>query len=427
MEIGVISLIAGLIGFKATDLISLILKHRKTLEGQKLIDFRKMKNEQYSKISEQKLLNKLLIRYYDNQTNINSNSLFYSIEIEGHVIDTLQITKPEWIHNYVDIKPCNNFKIAEKKHLDVIIPIEKVAELISLIEALDWNIWNDLTYCLADMNVGSGSLNASFYADDYYKYKYSIGIILEEAREGIVKAKYDINKVISNNADLLPLRKIFLPSYQRIFDYKNRISAGGVLVLLAMARKDEDDFCFVIQSRSSNVADSQNLLSVIPAAFHQPMVDPYFEINPYYTIHREIFEELFGGKESEKNVLKIRPDWYFTENKPLGWLHDNQDKCTIEYTSFSFSATHGNYDWGVLFAVEDPIFWDMYSSKMEKNWESKGIRLLSTKNREGIHDLIVNSNWSGQGFVSLIEGLIRLNNLFPQKVNMPELQRYSPF
>jgi len=40
---------------------------------------------------------------------------------------------------------------------------------------------------------------------------------------------------------------------------------------------------------------------------------PFAEVNLSWTIYRELFEELFGGKEVEKDLRRLRHNWYFKE------------------------------------------------------------------------------------------------------------------
>jgi hypothetical protein len=42
------------------------------------------------------------------------------------------------------------------------------------------------------------------------------------------------------------------------------------------------------------------------------------------TFYRELYEELFGGKEVTRKHKHLRYDWYMDVAEPVKWFRDNQ-------------------------------------------------------------------------------------------------------
>ncbi len=155
------------------------------------------------------------------------------------------------------------------------------------------------------------------------------------------------------------------------------------------------------------------MLSTIPMAFHQPMVDEYYELKISLTVFRELYEELFGGEEVERDVKKLRPDWFVDDSEAISWLYNHPDDITHECMDFAISAMTGNYGFGILFVVHNTDFWTRYSSKMVPCWEYKNVKLVSTKDEKRIRHYLTSPQWTGHGLVTLAEGISRLNELVP--------------
>ena len=101
----------------------------------------------------------------------------------------------------------------------------------------------------------------------------------------------------------LPLRDEYLPSLSNVIDTANRLCAGGVLALCAIARPKSRasggaaDYLLLVQERSGRVLNAARRLAVIPKSFHEPMVDFRDDAAFFMTLEREMEEELFGRDE----------------------------------------------------------------------------------------------------------------------------------
>ena len=89
-----------------------------------------------------------------------------------------------------------------------------------------------------------------------------------------------------------------------------------------MARRDENDFYFPTNRRGWEVSTGRGRFGTLPMGYHQHGIDAEAEIRPSFTVFREIYEELFGGKEVEQGK-GLKHDWFFGQCEPLRWLREN--------------------------------------------------------------------------------------------------------
>ena len=73
--------------------------------------------------------------------------------------------------------------------------------------------------------------------------------------------------------------------------------------------------------------------------------------------------------------------------------------------------------------MRDTWYWNTFGNDITKNWEALGIKLYSTKNAEKLKNLLTDDNWVNESIFKFIEGLIRLQEIDPSKVNLPFMER----
>ena len=54
----------------------------------------------------------------------------------------------------------------------------------------------------------------------------------------------------------------------------------------------------------------------------------------------------------------------------------------MECTGFGVNLVSGNYEFASLVVIEDEEFWPRYGGDVEANWESAGLRLYSSLDRQ---------------------------------------------
>jgi hypothetical protein len=199
---------------------------------------------------------------------------------------------------------------------------------------------------------------------------------------------------------------------------------GGPIVFFAMARpKPDNDYVIPIQRRSKAVTDSQEMLSVIPQAYHQHTIDEKKEINLSSSVLREVFEELFEGEEAEKRPRRLKHDWYMYESEPMNWLRKHRDSYTLQLICAGINLHVGSYEFGVLCAIHDPTFWTKYGSKTKANYEANpGLEGVSSLETLRLRNLFKSPEWASEGLFTFVECMKNLEALNPKKVRAPSFE-----
>lgn len=229
---------------------------------------------------------------------------------------------------------------------------------------------------------------------------------------------------------VMPLRREFLPDVDAVLDLPERLCAGGVLALCAIARPSDPlrgpaDYVLLVQERSGYVVNATGRLAVIPKAFHQPLADPRGDVRLGATLLRELEEELFGradvdGTAGGARVLApLHPERW---SEPMRWLAEDPNRLRVECTGFGLNLVSGNYEFASLVVIEDEEFWSRYGGRVEANWEAVGLRLYSSLDCELLTELVGRESWSNEGLFALLQGLRRLREIGGERVRLPDFE-----
>lgn len=271
------------------------------------------------------------------------------------------------------------------------IPLHHLAQCVALLLAGGARIWDDDIHRLLSVQLTQDSVRATFTQDRYFSYRLSVGLMREEMATG-----------------RLLLRDALAPTAAALTDFPTRLTAGGVQLLCAFAR--EDDFVLPLQVRSNRVGEAAGSYGVVPMAYHQGAVEPSA------TALREVVEELFGGEESSPAYL---------DHPAIQWLLSHPSQMHLEATAFFLNMVHGNYDFAMLLAVLDPEFWRRFGGTLVTSWESETHLLVSSRDRQQITQLLNAPNWEPQTLGTLVEGLMRLREIAPERTANFHLNRLS--
>jgi transcriptional regulator with XRE-family HTH domain len=369
-----------------------------------------------------------LIRYYTPEKLARGNLVLYRFTIEGTEIKLSVATRSDWMSVCVPLDGDQ-----EQCHLVVAprppyhIPLENVARLLASFERSATRLWDSPGYRMIDAKVDSHQLAVSFALDAFYGYRFTTGLVQDELAEVVAADNFNVEEVIAHAEVFLPLRQQILPDGAAAVDFRRRVCAGGAVTLLAIARPAPfNDFAIPVKRRSSIVADSPGMLSVIPKGFHEPSVDAWAERRPSFTVYRELFEELFGGDEIERDVQRLKHDWFFDTSEPLRWFREHRDAYDLELTSFGISLMSGNYELATLLVVRDEEFWTRYGYLIRTNWELEKGGLdgpfVSSKEAQQLSRFIQRSEWDDPSLFSFVEGLQRLRHIAPDRVQLPDIR-----
>jgi hypothetical protein len=199
----------------------------------------------------------------------------------------------------------------------------------------------------------------------------------------------------------MPLRDAYLPDWASVTDVGDRLTAGGVLALVAVARPADPfrgpaDYAVLVQQRSKHVLNAGGRLAVIPKSFHGPLTDYRGDARIGATLFRELEEELFGRGDVDSATGPQRaaaPMHPSRLSEPMRWLTES-GRMRVECSGFGLNLVSGNYEFACLVVVDDEDFWTRYGGAIEANWESSGLQLYSTRDSELLTELARNEAWS---------------------------------
>ncbi len=426
---GLLATIAGVLGISVKEMLQSLdsaRSKRKRISDQAAAATR---IEKLNQIAADGLLTQALSRYYTVENLQTGNLLRYVYSTNGVRRDTTMAYQQDWMNLDVALgQRGEQCILVEAKSTHNKTSKARVAHLIQQIEQQNVRIWDAPIYRLMDVAFSKNRLRASFAVDEFLRFRFTIGLLQDELIEALINTDFNLDKVLSHRGQRLPLRNEKLPDGKSIIDFSNRMCAGGISTLFAMARPHPyNDFVIPVQKRASNVSDSQGLLSPIPRAFHQPMVDHLSELKLSFSVYRELYEELFGGIEGEENVKRLKPDWWLHNSKPVQWFYDHKGAYIFECICLGIDLLSGNYHFGIVLAVRDESFWNEFGHLLITNWEvaDSGGKLVSSKNYKQVTEYALRVDWTEDIFI-FVEGLRHLQAIEPKRFNIPTFEVLPP-
>jgi hypothetical protein len=277
-------------------------------------------------------------------------------------------------------------------------------------------------YRLLGLDARQGSIGGTVGLASFVEYALTMDLLEGELLDAIVGD-------VAPCPSALPLRDRYLPDLDVVLDMSSRLCAGGVLALCAIARPADSyrgraDYVLLVQERSGHVLNAAGQLAVIPKGFHKPLADYRCDAQVGVTLRREMEKELFGRSDVDRTVsphIAAAPMHPSRLSEPMRWLTTVPGALRMECTGFGLNLVSGNYEFASLVVIEDEKFWDRYGGHIEANWESAGLRLYSSLDRELLAGLIDDERWSNEGLFALLLGLRRLGELGGRRVSLPDV------
>lgn len=277
-------------------------------------------------------------------------------------------------------------------------------------------------YQLVETDIHHGRISGSVGVTHFVRYALTIDLLEGELVDAIAKGD-------PIRRGSLPLRDRYLPDYSSVVDLSDRLCAGGVLALCAIARPaglhGDADYLLLIQERSGHVLNAARRLAVIPKGFHQPVADYRADAHVGATLRREMEEELFGREDIDNTVGDQRsadPMHPSRLSDPMRWLTADSGRLRTECTGFGLNLVSGNYEFASLIVIDDEEFWTRHGGLVEANWESSSLRQYSSLDRELLTELIADPAWSNEGLFALLQGLRRLSQIGGTRVDLPTIE-----
>lgn len=382
-----------------------------------------------SRIQQEGLMTRLLQRYYPDPELREQNLCRYSFAVNGKQITTNIASKASWFGLRLPISD------TERDRFQL---VKKVVSLPSIPEGEQQRILNTITkkgvrfddkpmFALHSFAPCTNDVVASFSLVEYKDYKLALGLLEEELVQALVDADLDPDLAYERREYLLPGRNTFLKDCKTIAEYSNRLCVGGTNVLLAFRRPEEDDFAFFLKRRSRKVSTGRGVFSLLPSGTHQPelVANAQDEAPIAATVYRETLEELFGGKEIEvSDGHQAARRYRFADQ--LRWFQEpsNRSKFVLELVSFGLNLFDGTFEFGVLLAVKDERYWKHYEKtiKISDEFADEDTPPFSTKKRDALADIICDPRCADTSLIALVEGLRRLKQIEPTRVNLPDIE-----
>lgn len=418
-----ITLIAKVLGINAKDFYKGVQKIRKSINNKKI----KVRKKQEAAFVNYETITSLISRYYGLE-DAGSGIKRYSSIIEQKERPTTIYTKPCWLSLNrppdkipMELLSRNDDNFTPKSYPSMII--DYAQKVYDRLNRMDVKFWQESLYRLVEIGEGE-KLNLKFSKSNFLDYKFTSGLCSEELTDALINSKGKVDNVSIEKTSDLEVRKILLPSLRSLTDFKSRICSSGMGMVLAFARGGpNNDFVIPMQIRSAQVSDARGKFAVIPKGYHQPCVDDAMEINIHWTGLREVFEEIFKGEEAERDIEVFKHDWYCDNFAFMEYFRDHVGAFNYEMIACGIDAITGSFEMTLLLVVRDTWYWKKYGSSMEKMWESKEVKTFSTMDENEIKSLFIQNDWSSESIFHLAEGLIRLKELVPNRVRLPEIIR----
>jgi transcriptional regulator with XRE-family HTH domain len=349
-----------------------------------------------------------IARYYGEPP---PGSMLYRARVGDRNVGLSILTRPEWLDTAVPLG-------GDREAVRYVPPgparrpeltAEGVAAAVQRLASVEVNgtvMVNNPLYQLLDVDLAASSLSATFTTVEFADHALTTELI-----EG------ELIAATAQSRDSLSLRDAYLPTIEAAFDLGRRACIGGVVSLLAIARRQGDlqDYVLFTQERSSTVMNLAGKLATIPKGFHQPTGEPAHEASLSSTLRREFEEELLGRQDLEQieprshSHVDLLHAQHLTE--PMAWLLDRPDSFRVECTGFGYNLVTGNYEFACLVVIDDEDWWGRFGHLVESNWEAERVNRHSTLDTAGLEAVAADPRWGNESLFCLLQGLRRLTEV----------------
>ncbi|WP_338597124.1 transcriptional regulator [Saccharopolyspora sp. SCSIO 74807] len=344
---------------------------------------------------------------------------------DGSDFLTSIVTRPEWVDLGCPVAPDRDLLTLDERELSTArdVDTKRAVHRLAEVAALDVRLTNAPLYRLQDVDLTNASISGSVGLIPFVEYALTADLLEGELLDAISAGQ-------PIRPGRVSLRDKYLPDLAAVLDLPERVCAGGVLALCAIARPADPyrgpaDFALLVQERSGSVLNASGQLAVIPKGFHQPLKEPRAETRIGATLRRELEAELFGRAEVDSTAGEPRvaaPMHRTRLSEPMRWLSDEPGRLRMESTGFGFNLVSGNYEFASLIVIEDEEFWRRYGGAVEANWETSGLRLYSTQDRDLLKQLVADESWSNEGLFALLQGIRRLGESDDTRLDLPTVE-----
>jgi hypothetical protein len=427
LDLATIVSFATALGISAKDLLAAYQRMRQRESKESLKHWLETRAKAEETIQSQDLGTRFLRMYYPD-IDLSRRGLYRcKFAVDDEVISADIVSEKSWLGVKLPLEnEQNHYRLVSNKLERMNISEIEAAKLLLAFERRNVKIYNEPIFSLQEIHLGS-KLSVSFSLAHYFDYKFKFGLLEDELVQALVDSELSLANAINKRDREFQLRNEILPDANAVAEFSKRICAGGANILLAFRRPAPyDDFIFLIKKRSQQVSSGRGVLGLVPTGCHQPITvaTASQEVSLTSTIYREIFEELFGGDEVNTEKNHLAPDWYM-DYPQLDWFRKNKNQFVLEVTSFGLNLLEGTYEFGILFAIEDPSYWSQFGRTIVTNFEVLDYETppISTRiDSARLATILRNPMTADVSVFSLAHGLHRLKDLHPSRVKLPRIE-----
>ena len=370
-------------------------------------------------------------QYYSDDVLSSAGLMRYTVRVGPHTITTSLATRPNWMSLRIPLGAGDeNCVVVDATREVATCDPSTIAAMLADIEARGVRVWDAPIFRVLSVDIYESRLAARFCVDRYFRYRFTNGALHDELAGALLDSDFQIDRLLSGADTLLPMRSLFLPANSDLGDLSSRMCASGVNVLTAFARGAPDsDFALIVHRRSSAVGTRQGALSVLPAAHHQPTRDLAREEESRFsrTIIRELYEELFSGVEVTSGHSQPVPiDWYERASPMMTRLCAGPSACEVVMTGAGISLLTGSFNVTAVVLIKDESVWSEVRDVLRPNWEGPDDHAFVYTKGPAVERLLRSPEWMDYSYEALVEGLLFLRDVAPDRVRLPSLMVESP-
>jgi transcriptional regulator with XRE-family HTH domain len=380
------------------------------------------------------------------KTDTSSNMAQYRLVVDGHEILTTMFTRPEWCYPLltgIGSIPPQSLQTKFIAHADLHLPqdLSDAAQSVKEIIIDSANVYDRPTYRLTENHFPS---TVAWDSINFFDYRFTTGLLADELDDHFLRQK-GREELCYWPKSKFQFRKHLLPDLGSLDNLSARHCSGGLGCLVAIEQPpvNKQGFLSYLAVRGGKVTDGRGTLALIPKAFHQPNalgdknrphgcgVD-----NPYWTVFRELHEELFKERkigdeeqpeEEDKQAMKQKIDSCLHESATMKWFIDpdhpeRQKQWQMRLNCFGYNGVSGNFDFGLSLAVHDGG--KFFTNSHGTNWETGKLWSFPLTDLDCVKEFLLKPNWAGESLFQFVEGLMHLQQEFPHLVNLPEIKRF---
>jgi hypothetical protein len=414
------------LGHKSLQVLQDIERQQKDKRDEEVQRTRIMKR---AEIFGRNLHSALLSKYYDAGALAKYGLSQYGCSLDGKQFPTVVVTRQDWVGLQVELDGKNDQYELDKTVRSVErVPEKEALAITAQIGAEKRNVWDAPLFRFLNLQLQRSRLKLTLGLSQFFDFLFSLGALEDELVQALIDYDLSVDDVLQNRTTALPLRNNFLPDAEAILNIQNRLCIGGAYVLLAFARPHPlNDYVFLAKKRSAEVATGRDMITLMPMGYHQPTkaATATSEVSLWNSVLREISEEIFGNEEADRPPNRPLAGWDPENDPAVAWFNKNKGHFVCQIVAAGFDLLQGNFNVGILLAVQDLSYLKHFSSSMQLNWEQndEDTQPMSTKDTSRLGDALTDSRWNGMSRMTLLEGLKRLKVLDASRVRLPKMQR----